>query len=120
MVRGIAHSRRAASEAGRLIEVENPKQLFLMLSANRIDVAVHGAFGARAEVEILTGEEIFLDEAPIGTVNSHHFLRDTFRHEAVVVAGTLREMVDSGEFASIFQAERARLIAKAMAREPGE
>ena len=25
---------------------------------------------------------------PIGTVNSHHFLRDTFRHEAVVVAGT--------------------------------
>ncbi|WP_299409760.1 ABC transporter substrate-binding protein [uncultured Roseobacter sp.] len=119
VVRGIVHSRRAAAGAADMIEVDRPEQLFLMLKSNRIDVAVHGAFSSHAEVELLTDYGIVLSEIPIGTINSHHFLRDTFRQEAAAVASILREMVDEGEFGMLFQIERARLIAGTAAREPG-
>ena len=117
VVRGIAHAQRATASVADVMEVANPEQLFLMLSTNRVDVAVHGSFGARAEVEILKDEGVLLREVPLGTIESHHFLRNTFRAEATLVSRTLRDMVDTGEFASIFLAERARLIAKAAARK---
>ena len=89
-----------------------------MLKSNRIDVAVHGAFSSHAEVELLTDYGSLLDEVPIGTIHSHHFLRDTFSEEAAAVADILRDMVDAGEFNTIFLTERARLIAQTAATEP--
>ncbi|MEM9637755.1 MAG: transporter substrate-binding domain-containing protein, partial [Pseudomonadota bacterium] len=75
VVRGIVHSRRATDGVADVIEVDRPEQLFLMLKSNRIDVAVHGAFSSHAEVELLTDYGSLLDEVPIGTIHSHHFLR---------------------------------------------
>ncbi|MEO0916396.1 MAG: transporter substrate-binding domain-containing protein, partial [Pseudomonadota bacterium] len=116
VVRGIAHSRRVTAQVVDLIEVERPEQLFLMLRSNRIEVAVHGAYSAHAEIELLRDLGVVLEEVPLATNSSHHFLRDTFRQEAAAVASILREMVDTGEFGNLFQAERVRLFAEAEAR----
>lgn len=111
VVRGIAHSRRAGSMAEKVVEVERPEQLFLMLSSGRIDVAIHGAFGFDAALNKTALPDLVLQEVQLGTINSHHFLRDTFAQEAELIGSVLSEMVRTGTFKDLFETERARLEA---------
>lgn len=99
-IRGMAYVQDLTEHHPALTETQNPLQLFRMLLAGRLDVALCTTLSAKASLLSLGSPEV--DASPeLAAFELHHYLHERHRQLAPRLGEVIRRMKDSGELAQL-------------------
>lgn len=113
-IRGMAYAQEMTESHPALTLTQSPLQLFRMLVAGRVDVALCNTLAAQSALNGLGGRE--LDVSPeLARFELHHYLHARHRDLAPRLGDVIRRMRDSGELEQLTQKYEAAAAAEAAA-----
>lgn len=110
VVRGIAHSKSAASSAQNVIEVDTIGHLVTLLDLGRIDLAIHSLNAFEIQMKKAGLETIRAIEEPLASQSVHHYLHVGQTEAISKVERVLSQMKASGELEALASQARDRFI----------
>ena len=101
-IRGMAYVQELTESHPALTPTQNPLQLFRMLAAGRLDLALCTTLAAQSAMVVLGLRD--LDASPdLARFELHHYLHMRRKDLAPRIADVIRRMRDSGELEQLSQ-----------------
>ena len=109
-VRGVKHTNNITQGLVNVSDVDSTEQMMWLVEKGMVDVALTNTIDGLMALSILNIDDIVPLDAPLATLDLFHYIHESHKDLVPLVDNIIKEMLASGELASIIKSAEKKVI----------
>lgn len=109
-VRGVKHTNNITQGLINVSDVDSTEQMMWLVEKGMVDVALTNTIDGLMALSILNIDDIVPLDAPLATLDLFHYIHESHKDLVPLVDNIIKEMLASGELASIIKSAEKKVI----------
>lgn len=114
-VRGVKHTNNITQGLINVSDVDSTEQMMWLVEKGMVDVALTNTIDGLMALSILNIDDIVPLDAPLATLDLFHYIHESHKDLVPLVDNIIKEMLASGELASIIKSAEKKVITLSVA-----